>query len=87
MNKERTKGTWTTCEGDVILIRDMTDSHLVNVIRMLDREALEEFGEEFGEGWTDPRDYFCLNEAYGELLDETRRRGLDHKEPRRKDGP
>lgn len=31
--------TWTTREGDVILISEMTDRHLINTLRMLDRKG------------------------------------------------
>lgn len=31
--------TWTTREGDVIQISDMTDSHLINTLRMMDRKG------------------------------------------------
>lgn len=31
--------TWTTREGEVLLIKDMEDSHILNTLRMLERNA------------------------------------------------
>jgi len=36
-----TKKLWTTADGERIKIRDMTDSHLMNAIRYLDRKLDE----------------------------------------------
>lgn len=33
---------WTTKEGNQVPIKDMTDTHLVNTINMLERKSVEE---------------------------------------------
>ena len=37
--REPTEDTWITKEGEAILVKDMTDSHLVNTVKMLLKQA------------------------------------------------
>lgn len=42
--------TWRTKEGKDIPIKDMSDQHLINAIRMIQRKSYEYNGAEFGDG-------------------------------------
>lgn len=39
MEEDQGPATWTTSEGDVILISEMTNPHLINALRMMERKG------------------------------------------------
>ena len=77
------KKCWTTKNGAKIRVRDMTDVHLANTIRMIERKAEEGFlvGCVSCDGaYEDPYVEMCHNpselcEEYEWLLEEADRRG------------
>jgi len=57
------KPYWTTKNGDDILYKDLTDSHLLNILSFIIRRADE--GVFFGGGGWDIEDMWC-DTVYGE---------------------
>lgn len=82
---------WTTKDGQRIRIKDMTDTHLMNTIKMMERKVEEEvadipypvFQGEMAQFYAD-QDYeaairmtpYDRFELYGDMIEEANRRGL-----------
>lgn len=88
--------TWHTKDGQVLRIADMTDTHLVNAIRMLRRHRFltpDEFLSGLACAASFPSDSMAADCAANEMADvkvsrtledligEAERRGLEHEEP------
>lgn len=85
--------SWTTAQGQVIPIHDLTDAHLCRIIRILERQAQVELMKWTAEqswwsaheqDWDDERHVSEMAEAmhplYRVLVDEAERRGLTWEE-------
>jgi hypothetical protein len=66
--------TWKTHDGTVMAIRDMTDDHLVNAIRMLRRNAAGRLSQALKAAWAF---YMTLQ---GDVAQYTMEREIDHME-------
>ncbi len=60
--------TWTTREGVKMLVSDMTDTHLVNALRLMDRKGFVP-AQEFS-------DYMCGSQPNGEAAMDAWNEGL-----------
>jgi uncharacterized glyoxalase superfamily metalloenzyme YdcJ len=47
-------GIWTTGKGEQIYVADMTDSHLTNSLKMMDRIVAETVNRKFPSPWSTP---------------------------------
>lgn len=73
--------TWKTRDGRVLRIVDMEDDHLVNAIRMLEREAHAKYLTQDTGGLTAVdmvvlEETFFLHRNYDDLVFEARKRGI-----------
>lgn len=90
--------TWTTRDGNIIKISDMSDSHLMNTIKLIERKYTKTVGvyltgprpsgEMAQDAFDEEFDYLNeegpngYNEAYDFLVEEAARRGIDNQELR-----
>lgn len=76
-----TKAEWITAQGQRVRVRDMSDRHLVNTIRHLERNVY--FADAFDDGKGNTLDPFDDYEpeppsrVYRAMLYEAKRRGID----------
>ena len=82
------KKVWTTKDGTNIEIKDMEDSHLVNTIRLLKRNAKNGVEVVYSVGWGEKdypefdsivlygKHYLDTVDSYKDLKQEAKRRGL-----------
>ena len=81
-------GFWITAKGEKIAIKDLTDSHLLNIKQFIERQA-ERLDEELvitdqalpGDHWVDFCDLVTAGDVkeyynYNEICEEIKRRGL-----------
>ena len=81
-------GFWITAKGEKIAIKDLTDNHLLNIKRFIEREAERLDGEWVvteqalpGDHWVDYCDLITAGEVkehynYDEICEEIKRREL-----------
>lgn len=69
---------WVTKSGEKILIRDMTDKHLINTIKLLTRNGSDIIVYDGYDG--DDKPYYDIepNPIYEALVGEADKRGLNY---------
>jgi hypothetical protein len=60
---------WTTKDGTKIRIKDMTDEHLLNTIRFLDRKAQEIKDNTCPPNFSGEMAQMCAEQAYDQLIE------------------
>ena len=58
------KGEHVTKDGEIIPLRDITDSHLVNIINYIEKRSREGFYVAMWSGWPADPDSMCYEEDY-----------------------